>query len=563
MQNHKPLQLPTLSAEVRDPVCGMLVRPQSTQHRWNYEGTTYYFCCPHCLSKFSADPQRYLLTPQAPPAPQELPKAAPSQRGQALEHTCPMHPEVRQPGPGSCPACGMALEPVELAVEAEENPELADFRRRFWVSAALTLPLMAQAMGPSHWGWPLPWSGSTSALLQLVLATPTVFWAGQPLLLRAWHSARTRRFNMFTLIGLGVCAAFGYSLLATLAPGLFLTPQHENHTGPALYYEAAAGIVTLVLLGQMLELAARRRTGQALRRLMQLAPPTAWRLAADGTAQEIPLAEIQVGDQLQVRPGDRVPVDGVVLAGASEVDESMLSGESLPVVKKAGDRVFAGTVNGTGVLVIQAHKVGSETVLAHIVRLVAQAQRSRAPVQRLADRVAAVFVPVVMGIAALTFLSWFLFGPEPRLTPALMNAVAVLIIACPCALGLATPMSVTVAMGRGAQAGVLFRHAEALELLARVDTLVVDKTGTLTEGKPTVSAVCWAPGLEEASLWQWAASLEQASEHPLARAFLAEARRRGVRLASCQQFQAHPGQGVEGMVGGRHALLGSRQFLEA
>ncbi len=461
MEHKHTMKLPTMQAGVRDPVCGMTVDPEKTSHRFDLHGVTYFFCCPHCLAKFSANPEAYLHVAASPSPAAHAESKPPAPLGAASQgtYTCPMHPEVRKQGPGSCPLCGMALEPLEVSAEEPENPELSDFRRRFWVALVFSLPLAAVAMGPSHWGWHLPFAPGTLNWLQALLATPVVLWAGWPLLQRAWQSLLGRSLNMFTLIGMGVVAAFAFSLAVTVFPGIFPPALRLPDGSLPVYFEAAAGIVTLVLLGQVLELSARGRTSQAIRSLLQLAPPTAQRVKADGTTEEIPLAEVRLGDHLQVRPGDRVPVDGVVLSGHSEVDESMMTGESQPVVKKAGDRVFAGTVNGHGALYIRAEKVGADTLLAHIVQLVVQAQRSRAPVQKLADQVAAVFVPAVVAVAGLTFVMWAWIGPEPRFAHALVNAVAVLIIACPCALGLATPMSVMVALGRGAQAGVLFRNA--------------------------------------------------------------------------------------------------------
>lgn len=563
MEKKHRMMLPTAQAGVRDPVCGMTVDPEKTPHRFAYQNVTYFFCCEHCLAKFSANPKAYLqAAPSSGAAHASHPPAPAVKDAFATTYTCPMHPEVRKQGPGSCPLCGMALEPVEVAAEEPENPELADFKRRFWVALVFSLPLFALAMGPSHWGWHFPFGPQALAWMQAVLAFPVVLWAGWPLLERAWQSLFLRSLNMFTLIGMGVVAAFAFSLAATVFPGAFPPRLRLPDGSLPVYFEAAAGIVTLVLLGQVLELMARGRTSQAIRSLMKLAPPTAQRLREDGTLEEIPLGEVHLGDRLQVRPGDRVPVDGVVLSGQSEVDESMMTGESMPVPKKAGDRVFAGTVNGHGTLEIRAEKIGSDTLLAHIVQLVAQAQRSRAPVQRLADKVAAIFVPVVVAVAAVTFLVWAWLGPEPRFVHALVNAVAVLIIACPCALGLATPISVMVAMGRGAHAGVLFRNAEAIELLAKVDTLVVDKTGTLTEGKPTLQALQFCPGVSEWHALQLAASAERPSEHPLAKALVAEAQRRGIGLLPCESFQAHPGQGIEAVVGGQKVLVGSAAFLE-
>ncbi len=558
------MMLPTVQTGARDPVCGMTVDRAKTAHRFAYQNTTYFFCCEHCLAKFSANPEAYVrATTSSRKAHAPSPSAPAGEAVPQGTYTCPMHPEVRRQGPGSCPFCGMALEPVEVGREEPENPELIDFQRRFWVALVFSLPLFAVAMGASHWGWHLPFGPQALAWIQAVLAIPVVLWAGWPLLQRAWQSLLLRSLNMFTLIGMGVVTAFAFSLVVTVFPGV-LPPTLRLPDGfLPVYFEAAAAIVTLVLLGQVLELRARGRTNQAIRSLLKLAPPTAQRVKLDGTLEEVPLSAVKVGDRLQIRPGDRVPVDGVVLSGQSEVDESMMTGESMPVAKKAGDRVFAGTVNGHGALLIRAEKIGSETLLAHIVHLVAQAQRSRAPVQRLADKVAAVFVPVVVAVACITFVIWAWLGPEPRFLHALVNAVAVLIIACPCALGLATPVSVTVAMGRGARAGVLFRNAEAIELLAKVDTLVVDKTGTLTEGKPTLQALDLAPGVREEHALRLAASAQQASEHPLAQALVAEAQRRGIGLLPCQAFQAHPGQGIEALVGGHQVLVGSGAFLQS
>lgn len=558
----KGMMLPTVSSGVRDPVCGMIVDPETSPHRFQHKGQTYVFCCPRCREKFAANPETYLgRKTQTSPEATETHAAATGPQAQGT-YTCPMHPEVRQRGPGSCPLCGMALESVAVQADEEDNPELRDFTKRFWVALFFSVPLFAVAMGPMHWGWELPFAPGIANWIQALLAFPVVLWAGWPLLHRAILSIRLRALNMFTLIGLGVIAAFGYSVTATLVPGLFPPGMRlPDHSVP-VYFEAAAGIVTLVLLGQVLELSARGRTGRALRALLQLAPPVAFRLADDNTPEEVPLAVVGVGDRLQVRPGDRVPVDGVVLSGRSEVDESMMTGESLPVVKQPGDRVLAGTVNGTGSLVIRAERVGSDTLLAQVVRLVAEAQRSKAPVQRLADKVAALFVPAVLAVAAGTFVVWTIWGPEPRFLHALINAVAVLIIACPCALGLATPMSVMVALGRGAQAGVLFRNAESLELFAEVDTLIVDKTGTLTEGRPALRALRFAPGVAEAYALQLAASAEGPSEHPLAKALVAEANRRSIPLLPCETFRSLPGEGVLAEVQGRKVLVGSAAFLQ-
>jgi Cu+-exporting ATPase len=523
-----------------DPVCGMTVAPGHARGgSAEHAGRTYWFCGPSCRTKFVADPDRYASPPPAPPA------------RDGRDYTCPMHPEVRRVGPGACPLCGMALEPVLPPAEADAEPasELADMTRRFWVSFGLTVPLLALAMGETA---APPWA-------QPALATPVVLWGGAPFFARAWESLRVRRLNMFTLIALGIAAAFGYSLFAVLLPGAL--PESLRHGGtPPVYFEAAAVITTLVLLGQVLELRARRATSAAIRALLGLQPKTARRLDAAGRETDVPLAEVRPGDRLRVRPGERVPVDGVVLEGASAVDESMLTGEPIPVEKRPGARVTGGTVNGTGTFVMRAERVGAETVLAQIVRMVAEAQRSRAPIQRLADVVAAWFVPAVVAVAVLTAIAWGIFGPEPRLAHALVNAVAVLIIACPCALGLATPMSIMVATGRGAQAGVLVKNAEALEALAAVDTLVMDKTGTLTEGKPRLQTVVSVAG-DEAELLALAAGLERGSEHPLAAAVLAGARERGVEPAPVTGFRTLPGRGVVGEAGGERVALGNPALL--
>jgi Cu+-exporting ATPase len=476
------------------------------------------------------------------------------------EYVCPMHPEIVRSAPGECPTCGMALEPRTVAVEEGPNPELVDMRRRFWVSAALAAPLLAIAMAgmlPSlREALSAPWL----AWLQLALATPVVLWGGAPFFARGWRSIVTWRLNMFTLIAIGTGTAYLYSLTATIAPGVF-PESFRMHGHVAVYFEASAVIIALVALGQVLELSARARTGNAIRALLGLAPTTARLVQPDGSERDVPLAEVKPGDRLRVRPGEKVPVDGVVEDGASSVDESMLTGEPIPVEKTAGAKVTGATVNGTGSFVMRAERVGADTLLAHIVTMVSEAQRSRAPIQGLADRVAAVFVPVVVGAAALTFAAWAAFGPEPRLAHALVNAVAVLIIACPCALGLATPMSIMVGIGRGASSGVLIRNAEALEAFEKIDTLVVDKTGTLTEGKPRLTAVIAADGAKEDDILQLAAALERGSEHPLAAAVLAGAAARGIAPAATKAFRSLPGQGVTGTVGGRPAALGNEKLL--
>jgi Cu+-exporting ATPase len=543
------------SEAFRDPVCGMTVRADSPL-RFEHGGQSFRFCGPRCLERFRADPAAFLAAHahDAPPAA-------------AGRYTCPMHPEVIQQGPGSCPLCGMALEPMEISAEQDESAELVDMRRRFRVSAALTLPLFALAMSEM---WRPLLHGSSSAWLQLALATPVVLWGGKPFFERGWPSPveqrgalrlRTRHLNMFTLIALGTGAAYGFSVAAVLAPDAFPAAFRGHGGAVPVYFEAAAVIVTLVLLGQLLELRARARTGAAIRALLGLAPKTARRLAGDGSEADVPLSTIVVGDRLRIRPGEKIPVDGVVLEGQSAVDESMLSGEPIPVEKTVGDAVVGASVNQTGGLLVEARKVGSETLLAQIVRSVAEAQRSRAPIQSQADAVAAWFVPAVILAAFATFALWALLGPEPRFAYALVNAVAVLIIACPCALGLATPMSIMVAMGRGAGSGILFRNAEALEMLAAVDTLVVDKTGTLTEGRPRLAALEAFPGSEASELLRLAASLERGSEHPLAAAIVSGAQQRSLALEPASDFRSFGGRGVTGLVAGRKVALGNRSLL--
>ena len=478
-------------------------------------------------------------------------------------YTCPMHPEIEQVGPGHCPICGMALEPKGVpAADAGPNPELVDFRRRFAVGAALTVPLLVVAMGPML-GLPVgAWIGErTARWAELALATPVVLWCGWPFLVRGWRSFRTGKLNMFSLIAMGVVAAYAFSLVAVVAPGLFPHGFRDHSGGVGVYFEAAAVIVVLVLLGQILELGARERTGAAIRALLDLAPQTARRVRADGHEEEVPLEAVAVGDRLRVRPGDKVPVDGEVVEGRSSVDEFMLTGEPVPVEKAAGDPVTGATINGTGSLVIEARRVGKDTMLARIVEMVASAQRSRAPIQKLADAVAGWFVPAVIAVAVLAFAAWAIWGPSPALAYALVSAVSVLIIACPCALGLATPMSVMTAAGRGAQAGVLIRDAEALEIFAKVDTLILDKTGTLTVGKPELVAVLPEPGRDEAEVLRLAASLERGSEHPLAEAIVRGAEARGVALAPADDFEAVTGKGVKGSVDGRAVALGNAAML--
>jgi Cu+-exporting ATPase len=568
-------------------------------HRSEHQGQTFLFCSAGCLAKFRANSDRYVGSSAVSSFERMDSETAPA--APDAEYTCPMHPEVRQPGPGSCPKCGMALEsagvptpatkvewtcpmhpqivrdapgncpicgmalePRTVTLEEEENPELTDMTRRFWVSVVLSAPLVFMAMGHLIPGDPIGRliPHGVRGFVELALASPVVLWGGFPFFVRAWQSIVNRSLNMFTLIGLGVGVAYVYSVIATLAPALFPSSFRDETGQVGLYYEAAAVIVTLVLLGQVLELRARSRTGSAIRALLGLAPKTARRIREDGGEEDVPLAEVRVGDRLRVRPGEKVPVDGVVVDGRSSVDESMVTGEPIPVEKVAGERVIGATLNGTGSVVMRAERVGSETLLAQIVRMVSEAQRSRAPIQKLADKVAAVFVPAVIAVAALTFVIWTLWGPSPRMAYAIVNAVAVLIIACPCALGLATPMSIMVAAGKGATAGVLFRNAEAIEVLREVDTLVLDKTGTLTEGRPALHAVESAADVDESELLRLASGLERASEHPLAAAIVRGAEGRGIEPATAESFESHTGAGVAGRVDGHAVALGNRRLLE-
>jgi Cu+-exporting ATPase len=561
----------------------MMVDPARSAGQHDHKGTTYYFCNPNCLTRFRLDPDKYLapgfrpggMTPMAVKprrlaiqslapaeiAPSPLPLAPAPAATPGVRYICPMDPEVSSDVPAACPKCGMALEPATISLEEPPNPELAYMSRRFWLSLPLTLPLLVLSMTEMVVGHgrlvPPRWRG----LLELVLAAPVVLWCGWPLLQRAWRSIRHRSPNMFTLIGLGAGTAFAFSVVAALAPGLLPSSFHGPGHAPPLYFEPAAVITTLVLLGQMLELRARQATGSAIRALLRLAPKTARAVATDGSEHDLPLEQVQVGDRLRVRPGERIPVDGVITDGNSAVDESMITGEPLPIDKAAGQQVTGGTQNGPGSFLMRAERVGASTVLAQIVRRVGEAQRSRAPIQRLADRVAGWFVPTVVAVSILTFVIWALVGPEPRLAHALVNAVAVLIIACPCALGLATPMSVMVGVGRGASAGVLIRDAESLETLARVDTLVLDKTGTLTEGKPRLISVQPTQGFDADTLLRLVASVERASEHPLAAAVVAGAKDRGLTLLEPSDFQARPGGGVSALVDGRRVVAGTAGFL--
>jgi Cu+-exporting ATPase len=535
-----------------DPVCGMSVDPATAKHSAEFAGKTYYFCSAGCREKFLAEPRRYLGEASA--------EATPSAPAGTI-YTCPMHPEIRQVGPGSCPICGMALEPETPAAETGPNPELVDMTRRFWVAVALAVPVAIldmiapmTSLGATIGAQDLNW-------IQLVLATPVVLWAGWPFFVRGARSLVSRNLNMFTLIAVGTGVAWTYSVFATVAPGLFPGAFRGVDGAVAIYFEAAAAITALVLLGQLLELRARERTGGAIRALLHLAPKTARRVRPDGSDEDVALERVVVGDRLRVRPGDKVAIDGEIMEGASSVDESMVTGESMPAAKKIGDRVVGGTINQTGAFVIRADRVGRDTVLAQIVEMVAKAQRSRAPIQRLADQVSGWFVPLVVAVAVLAFAAWAIFGPEPRLAYGLVAAVSVLIIACPCALGLATPMSIMVGVGRGAQSGVLIKNAEALERLEKVDTLVVDKTGTLTEGKPRVVAIRCTPGFAPDDVLRLAASLERSSEHPLAAAIVAAAKEKGLALTEAADFGAPAGKGVRGTVEGRAVSLGSEGFL--
>ncbi len=537
-------------AKVRDPVCGMSVDPATSKHRFDYRGETYHFCAAGCRTKFAADPQAYL--------DKSKPKAAVPE---GTIYTCPMHPQIRQVGPGSCPICGMALEPEVASLDAPPNPELADMTRRFWVGLVLALPAVVLEMG-GHLVGGHGWVDQTlSNWIQLAFATPVVLWAGWPFFVRGWQSLLTRNLNMFTLIAMGTGVAYVYSVVGTIAPGVFPATFRGHGGAVAVYFEAAAVITVLVLLGQVLELRAREATSGAIKALLQLAPKTARRIGNDGADHEVEIDSLVVGDRLRVRPGEKVPVDGVILEGRSSLDESLVTGESMPVTKEAGGKVIAGTLNQSGGFVMRADKVGRDTLLSQIVKMVAEAQRSRAPIQRLADQVAGWFVPTVMIVALIAFGAWAYFGPEPRMAFGLVAAVSVLIIACPCALGLATPMSIMVGVGRGAQAGVLIKNAEALERMERVDTLVVDKTGTLTEGKPKVVSIVAAAGFEESEILRLAASVERASEHPLADAIVRTAKERKLELSKVEEFDSPTGKGATGKVDGKTILLGTSNFL--
>lgn len=549
---------PAASGPARDPVCGMTVDPATAKYHTQFQGQDVYFCSEGCLKRFQENPAHYLEKP--PDQRQaELPK------NDTREYICPMCPGVSQIGPGTCPKCGMALEPREISAGEEESPEYVDMKRRFLIAVLLTLPLFAAAMGDMLPGRPVSslLGPNLHKWLQLILATPVVLWCGWPFFVRGWNSLRTMNLNMFTLIAIGSGVAYVYSVVATLAPQLVPESFHEHPGHVPVYFEAAAVIITLVLLGQVLELRARSRTSSALKALLGLAPKTARRVYDDGREDDVPLESVQSGDRLRVRPGDKVPVDGVVISGGSAIDESLISGEPIPVEKSPGDRVVGGTINGRGSFVMEAERVGRDTLLAQIVQMVSDAQRSRAPVQQLVDRVAAVFVPVVLIVAAITFVAWLVWGPAPAAAFALLNAVAVLIIACPCALGLATPMSIMVGMGRGATAGILFRNADALQRLEHVDTVVVDKTGTLTEGRPRVAEIVVVDEAQSADdLLALVASLERASEHPLAEAIVRAADEKSLPNIDVAHFESHTGRGVSGRVGDHDLALGTARLME-
>ena len=547
-------------ATERDPVCGMRIDPASAKNHTEFKGRTFYFCSADCHAKFAAEPARY-----AAQVPQQSEQHAPASLKSAPAaadaiYTCPMHPQIRQKGPGACPICGMALEPVQASRDAEPNAELIDMSRRFWIGLALTAPVFALEMASHVFDLHHLIAPDMAMWVQFALSTPVVLWAGWPFFTRAWASLVHHSLNMFTLIALGTGAAFGFSVVATLAPGLFPPGMRPDGMIP-VYFEAAAVITVLVLLGQVLELRAREQTGGAIRALLNLAPARARRLRDDGTEEDVALESVLAGERLRIRPGERVPVDGAAIEGASAVDESMVTGESLPVEKSVGAKLIGGTVNGTGALVMRAEKVGADTMLARIVQMVSEAQRSRAPIQRLADQVAAWFVPAVLAVAAISFAAWMIWGPEPAFAHALVAAVSVVIIACPCALGLATPMSIMVGVGKGALAGILIKNAEALERFEKIDTLVVDKTGTLTEGKPRVVGFVAAEGFDEAGVLAVAASLERSSEHPLAAAILAEAKERGLTLHDVTDFRSITGKGIGGTVDDKVAAVGTMLLL--
>ncbi len=563
MSSHTEQPTSQAPPAVKDPVCGMNVDPATSEYHSEHDAQTYYFCSGHCQAKFEANPQTYLDPHAVHGQDHDHPAVASPPAAEVEEWTCPMHPEIRRPGPGPCPICGMALEPVTITAATGASPELADMKRRFWVALALSIPVLLLGMGRDlipalHDLVP----ATVSNWVQLALATPVVLWAGKPFFERGWTSVRTLKLNMFTLIAMGTGVAWLFSVVATVAPGIF--PDSFRMDGAvAVYFEAAAIITVLVLLGQVLELRAREQTSGAIRALLDLTPKTAHRLNPDGAEEEVTLDQVQVGDRLRVRPGETVPVDGTVEDGRSSVDESLVTGESMPTTKTVGDTAVGGTINQTGSLVIRADKVGRDTMLARIVQMVAEAQRSRAPIQRLADRVAAWFVPAVIVAAVVAFAIWAALGPDPRLAHALVVAVSVLIIACPCALGLATPVSIMVGVGRGAQLGVLIKNAEALERMEKVNTLVVDKTGTLTQGRPTVTQVVTSSGFEQHELLRLAAGVEQASEHPLGHAIVTAVTEAGLTIPDVTDFDAPVGKGVVGTVDDRRVLIGSADFLSS
>ena len=535
----------------KDPVCGMNVDPKNAVAKSEYNGKKYYFCCTHCKTKFDADPESYLGG--------NKPRKKAVSEGANVKYTCPMHPEVISDKLEDCPICGMVLEPMEISVEDTENPELINMTKRFWISTALALPLLIITMGGMITGGMFgPWQ----TWIELALATPVVFWGGAPFFVRGWKSLKTRNLNMFTLIAIGTGVAYGYSVIATLFPAIFPEALKNASGTIPVYYESAAVIIALVLMGQVLELRARDKTGSAIKALLGLAPKTARLVHEDGREKDVPLENIQKGNILRVRPGEKIPVDGILMEGQSFVGESMVTGESMPVEKKEGDSVIGSTVNGTGSFLMKAERVGKETLLSQIVRMVNEAQRSRAPIQNLADKVASYFVPAVVGVSILTFIIWVIWGPEPRFAFALINMVAVLIIACPCALGLATPMSIMVGMGRGASVGVLIKNANVLESMERVDTLVVDKTGTLTEGKPKVIYIQSIDPVSESELLKWTASVEKASEHPLAEAITSKAVENDLTIESCSNFNSFTGKGVSGIVDGKEISIGSHQWMQ-
>ncbi|MBT9470770.1 MAG: heavy metal translocating P-type ATPase [Phenylobacterium sp.] len=551
-QHHPHLSTADQAAKAIDPVCGMTVDPLTTPHHAEHDGREFHFCSAGCRTKFQADPAPYLAPKVA---------AARPTVGSGAIYTCPMHPEIRQVGPGSCPICGMALEPATVTADSGPNPELADMSRRFWIGLVLALPVLVLEMGGHLPGLMMLVSRHTSNWIQFALATPVVLWAGWPFFQRGWTSLITRRLNMFTLIAMGVGVAWTYSVAAVLAPGLFPPAFRDASGAVPVYFEAAAVITVLVLLGQVLELRAREQTSGAIKALLNLAPKTARRIREDGTDEEVTLDLIQVGDRLRVRPGEKIPVDGALVEGRASIDESLVTGESMPVTKEAEGKVIAGSLNKTGSFIMRAEKVGADTLLSRIVQMVAEAQRSRAPIQRLADQVSGWFVPIVIAVALLAGAVWAMVGPEPRFAYALVAAVSVLIIACPCALGLATPMSIMVGVGRGAHAGVLIKNAEALERFEKIDTLVIDKTGTLTEGRPAVTAIKTVAGMDEGELLRLAASLERGSEHPLADAILRAAKDRGLSLSEAADFDSPVGRGVIGVVEAKKVVLGGAPLM--